>query len=156
MLEIEYYLKLKHFNKVFFILQKNFIGKLIKKGKKAYALKLFNNLKYWLKKKTKREPNFLILVAVLNSLVKVHFIKKRLGGKIREIPVPLKFERQIKFAITEMLYHVWTDELKSINVKKLANLICYCYKFKGPVMKHNYLIYKKALENKVLLHFIKK
>ena len=102
----ESYLQLKHFNKVFFILQKNFIGKLIKKGKKAYAIKLFNSLKYYLKKKTKKNPNFLILVAVLNSLLKVHFVKIRLGGQKREVPIPLKFERQIKFAITEMLYNV--------------------------------------------------
>lgn len=152
----EYYLQLKHFNKVFFILQKNFIGKLIKKGKKAYAIKLFNSLKYILKKKTKKNPNFLILVAVLNSLLKVHFVKIRLGGQKREVPIPLKFERQIKFAITEILYNVWTDEMKSINVKKLANLICFCYKFRGPVIKYNYNTYKKALQNKVLLHFIKR
>lgn len=153
---LEYYLQLKHFNKVFFLLQKIFIGKLVKKGKKEYAIKLFNNLKYLLKKRTKKNPNFLILVAVLNSLLKVHFIKIRLGGSRKEIPVPLAFERQIKFAITEMLYNVKTKQNKSINLKKLVNLICFCYKKTGPVIKRNYFLYKKAIENKVLLNFIKR
>ncbi len=153
---LEYYLQLQYFNKIFFILQKNFIGKLVKKGKKVYSIKLFNKLKYFLKKKTKKNPNFLLLVAILNSLLKVHFIKIRLGGSKKEIPVPLDFERQIKFAITEMLYNVKTKQNKSINVKKLVNLICFCYKKRGPVLKRNYFLYKKAIENKVLLNFIKK
>lgn len=55
---LEYYLQLKHFNKVFFLLQKIFIGKLVKKGKKEYAIKLFNNLKHLLKKKNKKKPKF--------------------------------------------------------------------------------------------------
>ncbi len=41
---LEYYLQLQYFNKIFYILQHNIIGKLVKKGKKVYALKLFNKL----------------------------------------------------------------------------------------------------------------
>lgn len=155
-MNFEDYIKLTHYNKVFHLLEKNLIGKLIKKGKKLYALKIYNELKYLLKKKTKRNPNLLLLIAVLNSLVKVHFIKVRFGGVRKDVPVPLKFERQIRFTITELLYYVKTKRMKSINVKKLVNLICYCYKFKGPIIKRNLKLYKKAIENRVLLNFIKK
>lgn len=155
-MSFEYYIQLKHYNKVFFLLQKNLIGKLIKKGKRIYALKMFNKLKYWLKTKTKKNPNLLILIAILNSLIKVHFIKVRFGGVKKEIPVPLKFERQIRFAISELLYYVKTKQKKSIHIKKLVNLICFCYKYKGPVIKRNYKLYKKAIENRVLLNFIKR
>lgn len=154
-MKLDYHLQLNHFNQVHFILQKNLIGKLVKKGKKHYSIKLFNDLIYVLKKSTKINPIFLILIAVLNSLLKIHFIKIRLGGSKKEIPVPLGFERQIKFAITDMLSYVKTKRNKSINVKKLANLICYCYNNEGPIIKSNYTLYQKAIENKVLLNFMK-
>lgn len=155
-LNFEDYIKLTHYNKTFDLLEKVFIGKIIKKGKKIYALKIYNEFKYWLKKRTKKNPNLIILIGVLNSLIKVHFIKKRFGGVKKDIPVPLKFERQVKFAIRELLFYVKTKRMKSIDIKKLVNIICYCYKFKGPIIKNNYKLYKKAMENRVLLNFIKR
>jgi ribosomal protein S7 len=152
----ENYINLEYYNKTFYLLEKAFIGKLIKKGKKLYALKIFNDFKYLLKKKTKKNPNLIIIIGVLNSLIKVHFIKKRFGGIKKDIPVPLTFERQVKFAVRELLYIVKTKRMKSINLKKLVNIICYCYKFKGPIIKKNFQLYKKAMVNRVLLNFIKK
>jgi hypothetical protein len=107
-----------------------------------------------LKKKTKKEPNLLILIAILNSLVKVNFIKKRFGSARKEIPIFLKFERQIKFAVRSFLLLSTTS--KGIFLNKLVQLICNTYKKKGLIMKKNFLIYKKAVENKVLLSFIRK
>jgi hypothetical protein len=46
------------------LVQRMFIGKLIKKGKREYSIKLFNSLKYYLKQKTKKNPNFLILIEI--------------------------------------------------------------------------------------------
>jgi hypothetical protein len=73
-----------------------------------------------LKQKTKKESSLLILIAVLNSLIKVNFIKKRFGSVKKEI------------------------------------LILYTYKRKGPIIKKKMLLYKKAIDNKVLLNFIKR
>lgn len=42
----EKYLTLKHYNKIYFLLIKNFLGKFIKKGKKVFALKSLSLLKY--------------------------------------------------------------------------------------------------------------
>ena len=96
----------------------------------------------------------LILIAILNSLVKVNFIKKRFGSSKKEIPIFLKFERQIKFSIRTFLSLCTTS--KGIFLNKLVNLICNTYKKKGLIMKKNFLIYKKAIDNKVLLSFIRK
>lgn len=155
-MSFENYINLDYYNNVYYLLEKVFIGKLIKKGKKLYALKVYNNFKYLLKKKTKQNPNLIITIGVINSLIKVHFIKKRFGGVKKDIPIPLTFERQIRFAISELLYYVKTERMKSINIKKLVNIICYCYKFKGPIIKQNFRLYKKAMVNRVLLNFIKK
>jgi ribosomal protein S7 len=149
-----HYIKINYYNNIFKVLQQKFIGHLIKKGKKIVALNNWFELKYLLKKKTKREPNLLILISILNSLVKVTFIKKRFGSTKKEIPIFLKFERQIKFAIRSYLSLSTTS--KGIFINKLVNLICNSYKKKGPIMKKNYIIYKKAIDNKVLLSFIRK
>lgn len=95
-----------------------------------------------------------MLIGVFNSLNKVHFIKKRFGGMKKDIPVPLKFERQISFVISFLLNYVRKN--KSINLKKLANFFCYAYKSKGLLLKKNYASYKKAIENRVLISFIKR
>ena len=42
----ENYIILKNYNKIYNILKKNLIGKLVKKGNKINAIKLFNSLKY--------------------------------------------------------------------------------------------------------------
>lgn len=150
----ENYILLKHYNSIFFILKKILIGKLVKKGNRINAINLFNTLKYWLKKKTKKESNLLLLIGIFNILRKVHFVKVRFGGVKKEIPVPLKFERQIRFAITDLLGFIKRNN--KLNLKRLANLICYCYKVKGPIVKKNYLLQKKAIDNRVLITFIKR
>lgn len=95
-----------------------------------------------------------MLISVFHSLNKVYFVKKRFGGMKKNIPVPLKFERQIRFVISALLNFV--KKKKSINLKKLANFICYSYKYKGPIIKKNYISYKKAIENRVLISFIRR
>ena len=52
-MSFENYINLDYYNNVYYLLEKVFIGKLIKKGKKLYALKVYNNFKYLLKKKNK-------------------------------------------------------------------------------------------------------
>lgn len=154
-MNFEYYISLKYYSKIFFLIKKNLIGKFLKKGKKKYAEKMFETLKYWLKKKTNKNPNLLLLIGIYNSLLKVNFIKIRVGGARKEVPVPLKFDRQIKLAITTLLNYVYKSK-KSINLKKLANLICFCYKSKGPILRKNFQLYKKAIDNRILLNFIKR
>jgi len=148
------YIKIKFYNDVFLALQQTFIGSLIKKGKKIVALNNWFELKRLLKKKTKKEPYLLILIAIFNSLLKVSFIKKRFGSVRKDIPIFLKFERQIKFGIRSFLNLSTTS--KGIFLNKLVNLICFTYKRRGPIMKKNFLIYKKAIDNKVLLSFIRR
>ena len=147
-------IKIKYYNNIFNKLQQIFIGSLTKKGKKIVALKNWFELKKLIKFKVKKEANLLILIAILNSLIKVNFIKKRFGSVKKEIPVFLNFERQIKFAVRSFLDLSTTS--KGIFINKLVNLICFTYKRKGAIMKKNFLLYKKAIDNKVLLSFIRR
>ena len=126
-MKLKEYLEIKYYNNIFYLLKQNLIGKLIKKGKKIYSWKLFFQLNYFLKNKTKKDSNFLLLKAVINSLIKINFIKIRFGSTKKEIPIFLKFERQIKFAITFLLNYAKTKRMKSINLKRLVNIICFSY-----------------------------
>lgn len=147
-------IQIDYYNNIFFLLQNILIGSLIKKGKKIVSLNYWFELKKLLKFKTKKESNLIILIAVLNSLIKVNFIKKRFGSVKKEIPVFLAFNRQIKFAIRSFLDITTTR--KGLYLKKLVKVFCFSYKFKGPIIKKNFLLYKKAIDNKVLLSFIKR
>jgi len=148
-------LKVKYYKKVFSMLKVVLIGKLIKKGKRLYAWKKYFLLQYMLKKKTKKSSNLITLIALLNSLIKIHFIKFRMGSVKKEIPIYLNFERQVKFTVNSWIKYSFKG-LMDNNLKALVKLIGLSYKNKGPVVRKNYQEYKKALDSKVFLRFLKR
>ena len=148
-------LKVKYYKKVFSLLKAVLIGKLIKKGKKLYAWKMYFLLQYMLKKKTKKSSNLITLIALLNSLIKIHFIKFRMGSVKKEIPIYLNFERQVKFTINSWIKYSFKGLMQN-NLKALVKLIGLSYKNKGPVVRKNFQEYKKALDSKVFLRFLKR
>ena len=148
-------LKVKYYKKVFSMLKVVLIGKLIKRGKKLYAWKMYSLLQYMLKKKTKKSSNLITLIALLNSLIKIHFIKFRMGSVKKEIPIYLNFERQVKFTINSWIKYSFKGLMKN-NLKALVKLIGLSYKNKGPVVRKNFQEYKKALDSKVFLRFLKR
>lgn len=148
-------LKVKYYKKVFSMLKVVLIGKLIKRGKKLYAWKMYSLLQYMLKKKTKKSSNLITLIALLNSLIKIHFIKFRMGSVKKEIPIYLNFERQVKFTINSWIKYSFKGLMQN-NLKALVKLIGLSYKNKGPVVRKNFQEYKKALDSKVFLRFLKR
>ena len=148
-------MKVKYYKKVFSMLKKVLIGKLIKKGKRLNAWKMYFLLQYLLKKKTNKSSNLITLIALLNSLIKIHFIKFRMGSVKKEIPIYLNFERQIKFTINSWFRYSFKGLMKN-NLKALVKLIGLSYKNKGPVVRKNFQEYKKALDSKVFLRFLKR
>lgn len=148
------YIELKYYNNIFYLFFNNLLGSFIKRGKKFYAWNIIFKLKYLLKKKVKKDANIILLISLLNSLSKVHFIKKRFGSVRKEIPIELKFERSIKFAIKTWLNYSFIN--KKFNIKRLALLICAGFKHRGLFIRHKIALYKKAITNRILLNFIKR
>jgi len=93
--EYKLYMDNNYHKDLYFISNKKLLSSFLKRGNKAYALKLINKLKLILKQNTKIDPNLLFLIFVLNSLTKFHFIRKKKGGSIKEIPIPISHKRQI-------------------------------------------------------------
>ena len=78
-----------------------------------------------------------------------------MGSVKKEIPIYLNFERQVKFTINSWIKYSFKG-LMDNNLKALVKLIGLSYKNKGPVVRKNYQEYKKALDSKVFLRFLKR
>jgi|GraSoiStandDraft_45_1057281.scaffolds.fasta_scaffold152243_2 Ribosomal protein S7p/S5e len=149
--------KNQYYNQTNFLFKQNFIGKLIKKGNKFYALNYFNRLKYFLKRKLKKDPNILLFLIIFYSTIKFHFIKKRFGGSKKEIPIYLNKNRQVKFIIKKMFnYSKSLEKRKSLDLNKLINLYLLTLKKKGFLIVNKYKAFIKAKENKILVKSLKK
>jgi hypothetical protein len=78
-----------------------------------------------------------------------------MGSVKKEIPIYLNFERQVKFTINSWFRYSLKGLMKN-NLKALVKLIGLSYKNKGPVVRKNFQEYKKALDSKVFLRFLKR
>jgi len=148
---------IEFYSQVNFLFKQNFIGKLIKKGNKYKALNYFNKLKYLIKLKLKKNPNIVLFLVIFYSIIKFHFIKKRLGGAKKEIPIFLNKNRQIKFIIKKIFnYSKSLDKRKSLNYNKLVSLLLLTMKKKGSLMIDKRKAFIKARENRILIRLLKK
>lgn len=155
---LQYFLQnIEFYSQVNFLFKQNFIGKLIKKGNKYKALNCFNKLKYLIKLKLKKNPNIVLFLVIFYSIIKFHFIKKRLGGSKKEIPIFLNKNRQIKFIIKKIFnYSKSLDKRKSLNYNKLVNLLLLTMKKKGSLIVDKRKAFIKARENRILIRLLKK
>lgn len=152
----KHYANIKTYNKIFYLFLVKLIGRLLKRGNKFRSINLILNLKYLLKKKIKKDPNFILLYSLLKSLLKVYFIKIKLGGKFKELPIALLKDRQVRFAVRDFLKFSKSKKSKLVNINNLRNLILLTCRKKGPLIRKNYKAYRKALDNRVLLFLIRK
>jgi len=154
---IENLKKEKYYDQKNFLFKLNFIGKLIKKGNKYFALQYFNKLKYLIKKRIKIDFNLLIFLVISYSSIKFHFIKKRFGGSKKDIPIYLNKIRQVKFIIKKMFSHSKSlEKRKSLDLNKLVNLCFLTIKKKGFLISEKNKAFVKAKENKILIKSLKK
>lgn len=149
--------KMRHYNNIIFLFKKNFIGKLVKKGNKAYALNYLSKFKHLIKSKFKKDFNLLLFFIMSVSMIKFHFIKKRFGGSKKEIPIYLNKVRQIKFIVKKMFNHSKSlEKRKSLDLFKLANLFLLTVKKKGALLINKRKSFIKAKENKILVKSLKR
>lgn len=145
-----------YYNQINFLFKQNFIGKLIKKGNKFHALKIFNKLKYLIKVKIKKDPTIILFLVIFKSIIKFHFIKKRFGGSKKEIPIYLNKKRQIKFIIKKIFnYSKSAERRKSLNLLKFVNLCLSTLKRKGFLLVDKRKAFIKAKDNRILVKSLK-
>jgi len=117
-LNIENYIYKRNYSKMFQIYINNIIGRLLKKGQKEWVLKNFFNLKYLLKLKSKKSINMILFISLMNSIVKIHFMKKRFGGQKKELPIFVNNKRQVTYMVKNLLNFSYSKRNKLINFEK--------------------------------------
>ena len=105
---------------------------------------------------TRIDPNLLILIALAKSLTKFHFIKKKKGGSIKEIPIPISYKRQVGIIVKFLKKLSISKRTFNPSINNIASLIYLTNKNKGPLIIRKFRTYRKALDNKFLLYLIKK
>lgn len=155
-IKLKYLMNNIYYNDLHFIFLKKLLSSFLKKGNKAQALKLLSNLKYKLKVDTKVDSNLLFLITLLNSLTKLHFIKKKRGGSIKEVPIPISYKRQVGFIVKILKRLSKSKRTFNPNINNTASLIFLTNRNKGPLISRKYRSYRKAFDNKFLLYLIKK
>lgn|SRR5688572_8607689 len=155
-IEYKNFIDNNYYKDLHFIFKKKLLSCFLKKGNKVCALKLVNNLKYILKQNSKIDPNLLFLFFVLNSLTKFHFIRKKKGGSIKEIPIPITYKRQIGSIIKILKRLSICKRTFNPSLNNMALLIFLTNKNRGPFISRKYRAYRKAFDNKFLLNLIRK
>lgn len=131
------------------------IGKLIKKGAKFKALKIYKEIRENIKLHTnkKKKVSLVFYIAMLNSMSKIGFKEIRMGSQKKQIPIPILEKKQILVNIATLLKI--SKNNKYLQRDKLIDTIVLSQENKGLLVRNKKLKYRKALLNKMLLNFQK-
>ena|ERR1700759_42282 len=143
------YINHKYYNKIYNLYINKLINNYLKKGNKFRSQKFFFLLKYYLKKNSKIDCNFILLLSLIKAILKIFFIKKRFGKVYKDIPMPLLNERSIRFVIKDYFKYSYSNRTRNIDINNLNNLIFNTSKGKGKIIEKNYKVYKKAVDARI-------
>ncbi len=123
----------------------------MKDGKKNKAEKIFFTSLVLLREKENKNPFFVFLLALKNSLPYVEVRSIRRGGATYQIPVPLYEHRALSLAMKWILQCA-RKKGKSMSVS-LSQSILEASKNQGDSVKKREALHALALKNRSLSHF---
>jgi ribosomal protein S7 len=142
---------LEYYNELYSLYIKTLLGKLIKKGKKDKAFKLYKQIKENIKLETGKDNLHLIcLLSMLNSMPKVSFKEIRLGSQKKDIPMPISETKQVLVSVDSILK--FSKNKKKLEFNRLVSYIISSSKNEGIMITNKKLKYKKAIINRMLLN----
>lgn len=149
------FINFSHYNKLYYLCVKCLLGKLIKKGNKFKALKIYKKLKENIKQNINKEHEvlFVILLSLLKSMSKVSFKEIYLGSQKKELPMSVSEKKQVLVYVETLLK--FSKNRKKLELDKLAEYISLGYRHKGKIVGFKIFKYKKAIENRSLLNILK-
>ena len=134
-------------------LPKFLVVSLLKNGKKKKARKLFTNFNSFFKKNYKLPGLIIFIHAILLTEPKIWIKKKKLAGKLYEIPIFIKPEWSLKIAIRWILEGA-RKKKKNNFIKWLSlEIIDCCFKKGFASLKKN-LIHETVKKNKAYIRWI--
>jgi len=128
------------------------VHRILKKGKKALARRIFTKVMIQLQESTKEDPIEILRVAVKNITPKVEVKSKRVGGSTYQVPKEVSLERGTTLALRWLLNAAKARPERGIIVK-LTSEILDASQGNGGAVRKKQEIKRMADANKAFSHF---
>jgi small subunit ribosomal protein S7 len=128
------------------------INKVMLSGKKRLAENLVYGAIEQAAAKTKKDPMDVFEGAIKNVSPQVQVRSKRIGGANYQVPMEVKGDRKVHYAMIWMLDSARNKKGKSFD-RKLADELVAAYKNEGDAIKKKQDTHQMAEANKAFAHF---
>ncbi|MDD3013575.1 MAG: 30S ribosomal protein S7 [Candidatus Gastranaerophilales bacterium] len=129
-----------------------FINRLMRRGKKSVAERIFYTSFERIKEKTKEEPLEVFTKAIKNVTPLVEVKARRIGGSTYQVPIEVKPERGMALGSNWLISSAKARSGKSM-VEKLTNEIMDAANSTGSSVKKREDTHKMAEANKAFAHY---
>ena len=134
------------------VLVTKMINKVMLNGKKRLAENLVYGAIEQAAAKTKKDPMDVFEGAIKNVSPQVQVRSKRIGGANYQVPMEVKGDRKVHYAMIWMLDSARNKRGKSFD-RKLADELVAAYKNEGDAIKKKQDTHQMAEANKAFAHF---
>ena len=129
-----------------------FINRLMKKGKKSVAQRIFYTTMEKVQEKTKSEPIETFKKALTNATPLIEVKARRIGGSTYQVPIDVKPDRGAALASQWIIESARKRGGKSM-IEKLTNEIMDASNSTGAAVKKKEDTHKMAEANKAFVHY---
>jgi len=129
-----------------------FINKIMLKGKKSKAEKIFYGALVLIEKKTKKNPLTIFQQALSNVMPVVEVRPRRVGGATYQVPTEVRADRKVSLAMKWLINYARDREGNSMMEKLAAELIDASKGIGGSIKKREDT-HKMAEANKAFAHY---
>ncbi len=129
-----------------------FINCIMRRGKKALAMKIVYNAFDIIKKETKKDPLAVFESALENTSPALEVKPKRVGGATYQVPREVKNERRVALAIRWIIQAAKAKKGKPMK-EKLSQELISAADNKGAAVKKKEDIHRMAEANRAFAHF---
>ncbi|HSA07536.1 MAG TPA: 30S ribosomal protein S7 [Candidatus Gastranaerophilales bacterium] len=129
-----------------------FINRLMRRGKKSIAQKIFYNAMNIVKEKTKEEPLEVFQKALKNIVPLVEVKAKRIGGSTYQVPTEVRPDRGVALG-SKWIIDIAKSKTSKPMEEKLATEILSAANGEGAAVKKREDTHKMAEANKAFAHY---
>ena len=129
-----------------------FINRLMRRGKKSIAEKIFYSSMDIIKEKTKEEPLEVFEKALKNVIPLIEVKARRIGGSTYQVPVEVRPDRGVALGSNWIIDAAKSKTGRPMH-EKLAAEIEYAFKGEGAAVKKREDTHKMAEANKAFAHY---
>ena len=133
----------------FLFFRKKFCGVFISRGKKAYAMQIFNFIMCELKKKFRENPSLSFYKIAKNVVPFFVLRQKKFGKRIVYLPALAKGNKKNRFMLDWLVRQLrGRSNVRGVKKEDLLNLLFETYKNKGSAVSFKREYYKQAIATK--------